>query len=63
MESNYIKIIAQGPTTAGAKVMLGDSEIDGVTRIEIHPMEVGGLIEATITVSVGELDVSGVKLA
>lgn len=54
------KIILPKPTgevrtTAGTKVMVGNAEIDGVSRIEID-MNPNDVLEAKITLALGEVE-------
>lgn len=57
-----MKIISTGGTTKGTRVYNDDgSEIKGVTRIVIEPLELNGVVTATITVAAVELDIEAVE--
>ena len=49
-----VKIISDG-TAQGTSVHVGDEVMRGVTRIEIEPISVGGLVTARITVNMAAL--------
>ena len=51
-----IRIVTTGGTTHHTKVYQGDVEITDVSRIVIEPLEVDGLVLATVT-TLCELDI------
>ena len=57
-----IKIISDG-TAAGTRVYAGDTEITGISKIEIKPIMPGGLVECSLHFERVELDsVAGLDL-
>jgi hypothetical protein len=55
VQMKKLRIVSDG-TAQGTKVYCGEHEIQGITRLEILPIEVGGVVTAKLTFSAVELD-------
>ena len=60
-DKDLVRIVSRGGLAQGTKVMLGDSEIPNITGITIDPIDIGGVVSATISLSLVELDLAALK--